>query len=899
MIKSQRISMLITGLLVISAALWASKAFKSSTQHQIWENQHIHSSMEMLGAAFAIFLGIILIQQRKISTTGRFLLPALGFLAMGILDVFHAISNPGQKFVFLHSFAVLWGGLGFALVWHNKVIESIGRKAWTPWVVAGTAVLIGIWSISLPQAIPTMIKDGGFTRTAITVNAAAGFLYLFGGVYFVREYLRAGKLEDYLFLLLALLFGLAGIVFSYSQLWDYPWWLWHTLRLLGFLMVLGYLIRLNHKMHHERLDSERRFRSIVENTDAGYFFIDRQGYYRNVNQAWLKMHKYHDAQQVLGKHFTDLQKAIDIEAATTRVKEIMAGNPQYLTGEISRRCADGSIGFHTFSARPVEQTGEVIGIEGFLIDSTEQMHAKQALHESEERFRKLIEKSPLPTVVTDLKGVVYFFNDRFTEIYGYTIDDISHVDQWYELAYPDEDYRRIVRTTWDNAVEKAFASNTDIEPQEWEVTTKDGRKRRCEFRMMPSGGMSMVIINDVTEQYQAIEAIRRAKNEAEAASLAKSQFLANISHEIRTPMNAIIGMSGLVLDTKLDDQQRDYMEIVNTSSTHLLSLLDDILDLSKIEAGKIELQKRPFNLSHEINACMEAMIQRAHDKGLEINLKVNPDAPDTLLGDVGRWRQVLLNLTGNAIKFTKAGSINVKVDIKSHHKQKITLQTSVSDTGIGISSQKLDTIFDPFSQADASTTRKYGGTGLGLTISRQLVEMLGGEIWVESTPGQGSRFSFTTEFQLDNIPPVHSEPNAHADTTSEPLPRYKSLKGLRALLAEDNLVNQRLTKALMEKQGFRVTVAENGRQALKAVAVRRFDLILMDIGMPEMDGLAATRAIRKMEDADQPEMPILAITAHALKEDQERCLAAGMNGFLTKPIEAKQLYEMVQKILPD
>ncbi|HZV07179.1 MAG TPA: ATP-binding protein [Gemmataceae bacterium] len=551
----------------------------------------------------------------------------------------------------------------------------------------------------------------------------------------------------------------------------------------------------------------------------------------------------------------------------------------------------------------------------------------EALRESDNRFRQLADAMPQIVWMSDTEGGAVYLNQRWREFTGVQtanpadIQQVVHPEDLTAL-YGEWEKARLTGTTYeveyrlrhgaDGAYRWFLARAVPVRDAHgkivgWYGTSTDIEEHKQKERKTR-------LLNEELEQrvLARTRELAVAKTAAEAANRAKSEFLANMSHEIRTPMNGILGMTELALDTELRPEQREYLETVKSSAGSLLTILNDILDFSKIEAGKLDLDPHPFTLRASLGDTLRPLTTRAHKKGLQLVCHIAANAPDDLVADCGRLKQIVINLVGNAIKFTERGEITVRVTEEARTIEDVVLRFAVSDTGIGIPAERRGVIFAPFEQADGSTARKYGGTGLGLAITSRLVELMGGRIEVKSEVGQGSTFEFTARFGLVAKPIKPSELltaiEQASQSSSRAVPRHagrvcetveQSLPPLRILLVEDNVVNQRVGTKLLEKQGHTVVLAGNGREALAALDSASFDVVLMDVQMPEMDGFEATAVLRQREAGTDRHQLIIALTAHAMQGDRERCLAAGMDGYVSKPLQAGELMKAIRELLPD
>ncbi len=489
-------------------------------------------------------------------------------------------------------------------------------------------------------------------------------------------------------------------------------------------------------------------------------------------------------------------------------------------------------------------------------------------------------------VVTDMQDTILFVNDAFLTTYNYSEG---------ELLGKDID---MVRSPNTPAAVRSVIRPATLSAGGWKGEVLNRRKGGEDFPVSLSTSVvrneqhdPIALIGvavDITERKRTELQLIEAREAAEAAANAKAEFLAIMSHEIRTPMNGVIGMTELLLNTDLTPRQLEFVSAIQSCGESLLTIINDILDFSKIDSGRIDFESRPFEIRTALDEVLTLMAPKARGKRLELMGTVGGNVPPIIIGDVIRLKQILLNLVGNGVKFTERGKVSVRVDAESRTGSEVVLRFSVRDTGIGIPPDKLDRLFKAFSQVDTSINRRFGGTGLGLAISTGLVQLMGGRMVVDSTSGVGSTFTFTIKAHVER-----EQPEPEPAASPAPGKDFAERLPLRILVAEDNVVNQRVIVHILAQMGYKPDLVENGAQAVSALELMPYDLIFMDVHMPEMNGLDATRRIREVHPGNRPR--IVALTADALMGDRDKCISVGMNDYLTKPIRAADIRAAIER----
>ena len=668
--------------------------------------------------------------------------------------------------------------------------------------------------------------------------------------------------------------------------------------ILSFIFILVFLYRIDKDRQSGKIAkntlaaNELKYRNLIENAGIVMYTTTLDGYINFATEKSVRLTDY-PMEELIGMHYSDIIDIEWLESAQDKYKRQVEKSIEETLFEFSIRTKYGDLKWVEQTAVLLLEDGRPVGFQCVIKDISEKKEMEEvvrkyevALVQNQERLQSILDNATSLIYIKDLDGKYLLINKQFKEVLNVTESAI--------IGKTDFDFTNPVQAQrFKETDEKVLNTCKPVELEE--IIEVEGEKHTLLITKFPLvNAQNKVygisgIATDISERVLQLEELKEAKKIAEEAKSLQEQFLANMSHEIRTPMNGIQGMTDLLLDTSLTENQNDYAKTIKRSADNLVVIINDILDFSKIKAGKLTIEKIDFDLNEVVENITSVFSHKVKEKNIDFTVNVDKEIPLTLKGDPYRLNQILVNLIGNAIKFTHRGSVNVSISIKKKDENGIALNFSIADTGIGIKNDKITEIFESFTQASVETSRKYGGSGLGLAITKQLLEMQNGNISVESRVEEGTTFHFS-------IPFGYSKTNHKLFFKGKKLKDYHDfLKGKKFLVAEDNKVNQKVIESVLQKAGAVADIANNGLEAINHLKGNgHYDIIVMDLQMPEMDGYAATKYIRNVMNISTP---IIAMTASALKGEKSKCIEIGMNDYLTKPFEFSHFYERISNLL--
>ena len=646
------------------------------------------------------------------------------------------------------------------------------------------------------------------------------------------------------------------------------------------ITLLAGLVLVTRRLNKRLQQQQDYWQALFEHNGTGNLIVSSERLMLKVNQQFCDLFGYRE-EELIGQSVRLLHLDQQHYEGWAPTFMSVRDGKTHLSAEYPMRHKDGSLFWCLFTGVRLQLPDGQRGVVWSAIDITERKQAEQTMALLNFALDTIHEAAYLVDETTRF----IFVNQEACRSTGYSREElltmkIGDVD----AEFPEDQWP----VFWQELIRRR-------------AITFEGMHKDCSGRTYPveitanyfefdGQGYNLGLARDISERKKTEAVLQEAKERAEAASRAKTEFLANTSHEIRTPMNGIISMAHLLRMTELTSEQQEYLASLQISSKNLLALISDILDISKIEAGKLKLEYADFSVRTTIEEIVASQMPRITQKRLDICTELSDGLPEILLGDSLRFKQILLNLLGNAIKFTEQGGISIVAKPSARHDNQLIMRIMIADTGIGMSPEVLERVFSPFEQADSSTTRKYGGTGLGLSICRRLVELMGGRIWAASTPGSGSTFFVELPFVVREAPAGTA---LRLECRPEPVPEGRPLV---VLLAEDNQINARSMSAILTRSGHRVVTVDDGQKAFEQWHSNRWDCILMDVQMPVMDGVEATRLIRQAEQASGSHTPVIALTAHAMQGDREWLMAEGFDGYVAKPVDVEQLFREIEQV---
>ena len=853
----------------------------------LWNNEPLHTFIEAIGGLIAILMAMLLLHKKEDEGGEKFYLLALGFFSMGIIDCFHAVAPPGQVFIFLHSTASLFGGFFFALICLPKAGDYWSESRWGHRIIITLSILFGAWAFKFPEMLPAMIQDGVFTTTAVTINFLAGAFFLLAAVRLFIDFYRSGNIEIFLFVFLSLLFAMSGFTFMFSSLWDSGWWLWHLLRLIAYLCVLvivaqQYVSMVSNlrttiaqkqkaeeelRKHHEHLEEtvEERTKELKAMAEKVSSQLVAQQGVSDISETLIGKSSLQEFGSGLLKQLMEITKSnmgtfyildednlqfehfISVGANKELLKPFNAENPE---GEFGNAIVKKQI----FYLRNIPED-TVFTFKTVAGDAIPK------------------EMITMPILVENMVvALISLVNIHKFRKEGYDILKQSWIgiNTSYSKLMANEKTKRLAEDLkGKNQALQAQAEELQGQSEELQAQSNELQAQSNELQQQSE---------DLQEQNVELATQRK---QVEESNRLKSEFLSNMSHELRTPLNSVMALSRVLLmqaKDKLSQEELNYLEIIQRNGQNLLSLINDILDLSKIEAGKMEVTPKIFSITATIETIMERLEPVAEEKGIDMNQEI-PDNLPRIESDEIRVHQILQNLMGNGLKFTDRGSVTVSARCDE---KKVYIR--VADTGIGIPAKDLSHIFQEFRQVDGTSSRSYEGTGLGLAIAHRAARMLGGELTVQSAPGKGSTFTLVLPVKWSGL-----VPDVTPFAVTKPAQIAPAQKTI--LIVDDEPDVLTMISEYLSLEGYNILTATSGEKALRLAREHRPFAIILDVIMPEMDGWEVVQHLE--EDLDTKDIPVIIISVSA---DKGTGVALGAVGHITKPVNRDLLIGEINRI---
>lgn len=832
----------------------------------------LHAVIEAAGGVMAFCVAYFLLVEEKLKRgTSHNLIIATAMVAMGFFDSLHAVVFPGNSFVWFHSLAIFSGGIIFA-----SVIMNLKPRPWVSWLIFSTMFLVAGSSLLLPHLVPPMLdKSKHFTVTANVLNLGGGIGLFIGALGLFKSYKKNSQKDDLVFMVHCILFGAAAIMFQSSILWDFSWWGWHILRFLAYLAAMVFVFD-SVQRQKEVFEERTLLKLAISISRLGVWKSDAKTYDSLFDERMREIYGFTSSEPITSAKVQDRILPEDRDYINQVVAQSVAtGKPQHYRYRVQNVNQQVFV-LDGYLSPQYDRHGQLVSFIGLNKDITDEVENDK----NRQRLLEILDSTTDYIGVADLNGQTIYLNHSLASLCGVHANDQIPIAQLHptwvsQIIHTAGIPEASEKGSWSGETAILAHNGEEIPVSQVILVHRDDHGNVSHYS---------TIMRDIREKNRMIDEIEQRGDQAEKALQARSIFLANMSHEIRTPMNGMLGMVTLLQDEIEEEKHKKMLRTIEDSGDLLLSIVNDILDLTKIEEGYLQLELQPANIESMIFEVRDMMSDRALQRKNKIDVCIDEQLPSWVLADSHRLLQVLLNLVSNAIKFSEESTITITVSLDNDQETLFR----VENYGIGIPPEAMARLFQPFTQADESTTRKYGGTGLGLSICKAIVDNWNGKIWAESSHGH-TIFSFKLPLQ-ECLKPEQKEKEKEKEANT------LSLESRKILLVEDNDLNRQIAIGFLNKFNANVDTATNGREAVKKASQQDYDLILMDCNMPQMDGYEATQEIIRLKGTKRP--IIVALTASALKEDRIRCKNAGMDDFISKPLRIKAFRTLLNQYFP-